>query len=141
VSRYRKLAEASVDAWNREDLQAWLDYYDPAAEFHTSGAFPGLKPVYRGHGELASFWRAMHEPWETLRLELERFAEGDDWTVVEFRFRATGVESGASVDMLFCNASLIVNGRAAQVFARREFEEAVEALQREGSRAASGADP
>ena len=43
--------------------------------------------------------------------------------------------------MLFCNASLIVDGRATHVFARREFEEAVEALQREGSSAARGVDP
>jgi ketosteroid isomerase-like protein len=95
--------------------------------------FPGLRPVYRGHDELSTFWRAMHDPWESIRVDLERFAEGDDWTVIEFRFRAVGAESGAEVDMTFCNASRIRDGRATHIYARRDFDEAVNALESEAS--------
>jgi hypothetical protein len=91
--------------------------------------FPGLQPVYRGHDELTTFWLAIHEPWEVLHLDLEKFAEGDDWTVVEFRFRAKGLGSGAEVDMTFCNASRIRHGRATHIYARRDFDEAVAALE------------
>ena len=107
------------------NLTGWLETFDPAIEFRSSAAFPGLQPVYRGHDGLAEFWHAIHEPWKALRFDLQRFAEGDDWTVGEFRFRATGASSGAQVDMLFCNASRIRNGRFVEIVARRDFDEAV----------------
>jgi len=132
VQSHRYLVEASTDAWNRANLAGWLDTFDPTIELRSSGAFPGLKPVYRGHEGLTAFWHEIHEPWETLRFDLQRFAEGEDWTVGEFRFRAQGVSSGAQVDMLFCNASRIRNGRFVEITARREFGKAVDAFAREG---------
>ena len=91
-----------------------------------------MEPVYRGHDGLVEFWHAIHEPWEMLRFDLQRFAECEDWTVGEFRFRATGVSSGAQVDMLFCNASRIRNGRFVEIDARRGFDEAVNSLVQRG---------
>ena len=41
----------------------------PDWEFHTSGVFPGLKPVYRGPDGAAELWEAMRGPWEVLRTE------------------------------------------------------------------------
>ena len=125
MQSHRGLVEASTEEWNRANLTGWLETFDPAIEFRSSAAFPGLQPVYRGHDGLTEFWHAIHEPWETLRFDLQRFAEGDDWTVGEFRFRATGASSGAQVDMLFCNATRIRNGRFVEIVARRNFDEAV----------------
>ena len=125
---YRELAEHVLAAWNRQDFEAWLEYFDPAIEYHTSGLFAGMKAVYRGHAEMAAYWRAIHEPWESLRIEMQRFAEGDDWAILEFRFRATGAESGADVDMTFCNAARIRDGLITHLYARRDFDEAVAAL-------------
>lgn len=125
----REVTERLISAWNAADEAAWLAIYAPDAEYHTSGVFPGLRPVYRGHDELALFWRAMHEPWAQIRVDLKRFAEGDGWTVLEFRFRAVGVASDVAVDMEFCNAGVITNGRVTRTYARRSFDEAVLALQ------------
>ena len=36
---------ASVEAWSRGDREAYLGDVHPDWEFHTSGVFPGLKPV------------------------------------------------------------------------------------------------
>ncbi len=132
IAGYRELLERSIDAWNRGDLPAWLETHDPEAEFHTTGLFPGLRPVYRGHDQLTTFWRAMHDPWESLRVDLERFAEGGDWAIIEFRFRAVGAESGVEVDMTYCNADRIRNGLITHVYARRHFDEAVSALETSG---------
>jgi ketosteroid isomerase-like protein len=131
VQSHRGLVDASTEEWNRANLEGWLETFDPAIEFRIADAFPGLEPVYRGHDGLAEFWHAIHEPWETLRFDLLRFAEGDDWTVGLFRFRATGVSSGAQVDMRFCNASRIRNGRFVEIDARRSFDEAVSRLQQQ----------
>ena len=125
MQSHRGLVEASTDEWNRANLTGWLETFDPAIELRSSAAFPGLRPVYRGYDGLTEFWHAIHEPWESLRFDLQRFAEGDDWTVGEFRFRATGASSGAQVDMLFCNASRIQDGRFVEIVARRNFDEAV----------------
>jgi ketosteroid isomerase-like protein len=134
VHSHRALVEASTEAWNGLNLAGWLETFDPDIEFRSSGAFPGLRPVYRGYDGLTAFWRAFHEPWETLRFDLQRFAEGDDWTVGEFRFRAKGVSSGAQVDMIFCNVSRIRNGRFVEISARNNFDEALSALEQEGRR-------
>ena len=128
----RGLVEASTDAWNRGNLAGWLETFDPADRVPQLGSVSGPAPLYRGHDGLTAFWHAIHEPWETLRFDLQRFAEGEDWTVGEFRFRATGASSGAQVDMLFCNASRIRDGRFVEISARRSFDEAVKALEREG---------
>ena len=72
---------------------------------------------------MAHFWRIMHEPWEALRIDLERYAEGPDVSVVEFRFRATGAGSGADVDMTFCNTSRVQDGLLTEIWATPTFEE------------------
>jgi ketosteroid isomerase-like protein len=131
MQSHRGLVEASTDAWNRGSLAGWLETFDRAIEFRSARAFPGLQPVYRGHDGLTAFWHAIHEPWETLRFDLLRFAEGDDWTVGEFRFRAKGASSGALVDMIFCNATRIRNGRFVLISAPRDFDEAVNVLAQE----------
>ena len=133
MKSHRGLVEASTAAWNRADLAGWLETFDPDIEFQVSGAFPGLRSSYRGHEELTVFWHSFHEPWETLRFDLQRFAEGEDWTVGEFRFRAKGAISGAQVDMLFCNASRIRDGRFVAISARSSFDQAVKALSGEGA--------
>ncbi len=42
-----ELARAFTDAWNRGDVDAVLELCDPEFEYHTSGDFLGLDPVYR----------------------------------------------------------------------------------------------
>jgi ketosteroid isomerase-like protein len=117
----------TVDGWNRDDLDLVLETLDPEVEFHTSGVFPDFDAVYRGREGYARFWRAMHEPWEELRLYIERIEEGDDCVVLEFRFRAKGTGSGAHVDLKFANAITLRDGLQTKIVARRVFEEALTA--------------
>jgi hypothetical protein len=64
-----------VDAWNRGDREAWLKSASPAWEFHTSGLFPGLKPVYRGREGATQLWDAMRDPWRTFEVTVERLED------------------------------------------------------------------
>ena len=117
------VVRASVAGWNRDDLDAVLDTLRPR-EIHTSGVFPDFDAVYRGRDGFARFWRALHEPWEQLRLDIERIEDGDDCLALEFRFRARGIGSGAQVDLRFCNAITLRDGLQTKIVARRVFEDA-----------------
>jgi len=134
IAGCREIVERAFDAWNREDLASWLETYDPEGEFHTSGVFPGMRPVYRGHDQLTTFWHAMHDPWESVHGDVQRLVEGDDWAVIEFRFRAVGVESGVEVEMTYCNADRVRNGLLTHTYAHRDFDEAVRTLESKASK-------
>ena len=76
----------------------------------------------------------MHDPWESVHGDVQRLVEGDDWAVIEFRFRAVGVESGVEVEMTYCNADRVRNGLLTHTYAHRDFDEAVRALESEASK-------
>jgi ketosteroid isomerase-like protein len=123
------LVRAAVEAWNGDDVEAWTELLQPDVIYRTSGAFPGLRAAYTGHEGMYEFWHAMHEPWEVLRVDLDRLREVDEHNfVVEFRFRATGAESGASVDLCFTNAFRIRDGLVAEILAARTYEDALDRI-------------
>ncbi|MDQ4040156.1 MAG: nuclear transport factor 2 family protein [Actinomycetota bacterium] len=76
-----ELMRSSLDGWNRGDIGAWLAPCHPDIEFRTSGVYPGLDPIYRGHAELRHFWEVMREPWESLQIRIEQVREVDDQLV------------------------------------------------------------
>jgi ketosteroid isomerase-like protein len=118
---------AVVDAWNRNDLDAWLELLDPDIEFQPERLFLDLDPVYRGHEGMARFWRTFHEPWRELRMEIEYIEERGDWVVVAWRFRATG-RDGMRVDMAVAVAIRFRDGLAVQSMGRNSVQEAWQAI-------------
>jgi ketosteroid isomerase-like protein len=118
------LLRAGYEAWNRDDCDAWLELLDPDIEIQTSGVFPDLADVYRGHKRATKFWRQLHEPWEEFRIAIEEIEEEGDTVVAAIRFRATGVDSGIEVDMCFGHAIRVRDGVAVDFVTRRTAEEA-----------------
>jgi ketosteroid isomerase-like protein len=57
------------EAWNRGDIDQLVSVFDPEVEWRTSGVFPGLDPVYRGHDGFRRFWREFTEPWESFQIK------------------------------------------------------------------------
>jgi ketosteroid isomerase-like protein len=126
----QQLVRVTFEAWNNDDLDAWLELLHPDVVYHTSGIFPGLQPEYVGHAGIREFWRAMHEPWARLRIDLERLVELDaERSVIEFRFRGVGAESGAEVDLRFSNAAWLRGGLAVEIFAAPTVDEAIARLE------------
>jgi ketosteroid isomerase-like protein len=77
-------------AWSRGDLEGAIDYLDPGIEFLTSGLYPGLDPVYRGHEGFARFFSDFRGPWEDISLDVEQVVEATPRLfVVAGHFRAT----------------------------------------------------
>jgi ketosteroid isomerase-like protein len=116
------------DAWNRDDCEAWLAYFDPDVAISTSGVFPDLSAEYRGHGEATRFWRQLHAPWEVFRIDVEHVEDDEDCAFAAIRFRGTGVDSGIEVDMRFGMGIRFRDGLATHMVNRRTVEEARKAL-------------
>jgi ketosteroid isomerase-like protein len=124
-----ELLLAGYDAWNHDDCEGWLELLHPEIEISTSGVFPDLAIAYRGRELAAKFWRQMHEPWETFRIDVERVDdEGDDVAVAAIRFRGKGADSGVDVDMRFGMAMRVQDGLAVQLVNRQTVEEARKAV-------------
>jgi ketosteroid isomerase-like protein len=119
---------AMVDVWNREDREGYLSLLAPDVVQHTGGVFPDFEPVYQGREGAARFWDNIHEPFETLLVELGEVVEKGDAAVVEYWFRAKGADSGLDVRLRVCHAVSFRDGLVVCAFARFTYEEAAEAL-------------
>ena len=118
---------SGYDAWSDGDLDALLAVCDPEVELLTSGAFPDLAPVYRGHDGMRTFWQSMRVPWQSFNLEPERIVEGGDCAVVAVRFRAQGKDSGVVTELRQGHAVWLKDGRIFKVSTRMSVDEALEA--------------
>src|SRR3954452_7848938 len=122
-----EIARAGYAAWAEGDLDAWLETLHPEVEFQTTGRFPDLAPIYRGHREMRSLWEAMLAPWESFRLDVERIVDGGECAALAVRFRGQGKGSGVSTDLRQGHALRFKDGRVVKVSACASFEQALEA--------------
>jgi ketosteroid isomerase-like protein len=89
---------AGLAAWSRGDPEGALDNLRPDLEFVSSGAFPGVEPVYHGHDGFRQFWRDFRDTWERISVEVERIVEGEPSRfAVVGHFEAMG-RNGISVE-------------------------------------------
>ena len=128
MSENSELLRAGYDAWNQDDCEAWLELLDPDVEIHTSGAFPDLSPVYRGHMGAVKFWQQLREPWGVFRIEVEGFEEEGDCVAASIKFRATGVDSGVEVELRFGSGIRVRDGIATHIVNARTAREALAGL-------------
>jgi ketosteroid isomerase-like protein len=96
---------AGLGAWSNGDLEGALENMAPEIEFHSSGLFPGVESVYRGHEGFRRFWRDFRETWERISFEIDHLIEGDphQYAVVG-RFEAlgrNGIPDGRRIGMMF----------------------------------------
>ena len=74
----------AIGAWNRGDLEAWLDL--AADEWHTTGTFPGIEPVYRGREGMRAIWEYLRAPWESaasIQIDVDRVEDLGDTVLTD----------------------------------------------------------
>lgn len=123
VERLRKLYEAA----NRGDVDAYFDGVSPEIEFHLSGAFPDLEPVYRGHAGVRRFFEQFTEPWEELSVEPDRFVDRGSRIVALVHFHARG-RDGIEVQLPLAHLWTIEDGQAVRMDADADQDEALKAM-------------
>ena len=114
--------QRSVDAWNRDDFEAWIEQLDPEVEWFA------LMEVYRGHAE------ARHA-WESFKANMQLGVRFDDVrdlgeTVLALgEMHATGHTTGLD---LSGELAQLATFRAGKVFTVRDFASHAEALRAAG---------
>jgi ketosteroid isomerase-like protein len=91
---------ASIDAWNRGDLDAWLEL--AADEWQTTATFPGIEPVYRGREGMRAIWDYLRGPWESaasIQIDVDRVEDLGDTVLVLTTLRGRGEQEGAETTM------------------------------------------
>ena len=121
-----ELARVGFDAWSRGDLEGFLATLDEDIEFWTSGLFPGLDPVYRGHAGMRKFWEDFRGPWESVRIVMDDFRARGDQLVALYNFEAVG-RDGLTVHREGANVLTLRNGLAIRIDAHGSWQTALEA--------------
>jgi ketosteroid isomerase-like protein len=93
-------ARRAIEAWNRQDLDAFLDTWHPACVWRP--AFPrslkGVGTVYRGREGIARAWHGVRAVWDEYRLDPEDAQTFGEKLVVVGHVYAHGRESGLDLD-------------------------------------------
>ena len=116
------------EAWNRGDLPGLLENIAPNCEWRTAQKFPGVDAVYRGREGLRRFWDTFREPWEIIRIELERVEDlGDGRVLVLMTFHGKGKGSGVNVTTEYANVVTLRDGRWIHAVGYTDWQSALEA--------------
>jgi ketosteroid isomerase-like protein len=100
---------------------------DENVEFWTSGVFPGLDPVYRGHAGMRKFWEDFRSPWRSLTIVMDQFHEEGEQIVALYRFEAVG-RDGVAVRRQGANVITFRDDEAVRIDAHGEWKTALEAV-------------
>ncbi len=122
-----ELVRRAYEAWNRGDIDGMLALCDPELEYHSSGIYPGLDPVYRGHDGFRKFERDFRATWESLSIELERLEARGDQVAVLGTFEARG-RDGMTLRRPVANRVIIRDGLAVRINAYGEWDQALAAI-------------
>ena len=97
----------ALEAWNADDLDAFLAELDPEGEWHPSiePALEGGETVYRGHDGVRKAWDNYRGgAWERLTLQVQEIRDlGESVLVlghIDLTARTTGIEFSEEVGML-----------------------------------------
>ena len=104
-----ELVRRGYEAWNRGDMDAILAIFHPDVEVVTSGVFPGLDPVYRGHDGYRKFWRDFSDTWESILISVHELRDCGERVLGLIAFEARG-RDGLTVHRQVANVWTFRNG-------------------------------
>jgi ketosteroid isomerase-like protein len=111
-----------IEAWNRDNFDAWIDQYDPEVEWFT------LVEVYRGHA-------GARQAWESLKSDQQLTARFDDIRDLGESVLALGeIETTGRTTQLNFTGELaqLLTYRGGKIVSCRDFRSHVEGLEAAG---------
>jgi ketosteroid isomerase-like protein len=126
--------QRAQEAWNADDLDAWLAEADPEVEWHTAleQALEGRGRTYRGHDGVRKAWEEYRsEAWGGLMNRIQEIRDLSDSVLVlghlDVRGRTSGIESSQEFGQ-------IVRFRGGKILRTDDFLSHAEALEAAGLR-------
>ena len=121
----------AVDAYNRRDIDVFLEEFDPEAEWHslTQVMFGGEQAVFRGREGIREGVRDIDDALADMQVECVAVRDLGEVIVVDGRVRGRGRVSGAEVDSPI---NWVVQFRGGRVTQLRDFLDPAEALEAAG---------
>ena len=107
-------------------LDANFEFLAPEVEFHLSGAFPDLEPMYRGHEGIRKLNDQLNAPWEEFSLNPDRFIDIGERVLVLSHFRARG-RDGIEATLPFAHLWTLRGGVVVRMDAFSDQRKALEA--------------
>lgn len=86
----------AADAFNRRDLDAYLEFLHPAVELRP--LVGGMEGSYHGHEGIRRYWRDLLAVSPDFRLEVVEVRDLGDRTVTKFKVRGHGAGSDILVE-------------------------------------------
>ena len=121
-----EILKANIDAYNREDWDAFFKDLAPGFEMDLSRAVGPWRGVF-GLDQLRGFLGEFAEYWESVRIEPQEFIEAGDLVVVPWAMHGRGrdgIELVARATFVFT----IRNGAIERVTMYQERQDALEAV-------------
>ena len=122
-----ELTEQLILAFNRRDLAAMTERFDPEIEWSPGGPAAVERAVYRGRDEVSEGFAATWETWELFHLEQHEVRDLGDATLWLGRSHLRGGASQVELDQEFAVHLLIDGGKIARIQGFSEWREALEA--------------
>ena len=123
-----ELLRRGIEAWNRRELDVWLDLGTPEVEWMPAGPAAVERTVYRGYDEVRAGVEAVFETWDVFELQESEVRDLGASTLWLGRVRMRGNASGVELDQEFAFYSVARNGRMALIHSFLSWHEALEAV-------------
>jgi len=121
---YRELAERTIEAGNRFDLDALEELATDDIVFDMSRSIGPARGVYRGPDEVRDFFHSYTEAFESAIATPLNFYERGDWMAIEIRIRVRGRGSGVDVDAHGARVYEFRDGKLARYVQFQDMDEA-----------------
>jgi ketosteroid isomerase-like protein len=126
-----ELVRGAWDAWERGDMEALFEFYDPTIVWDQTHYAQALDfgGVYHGHDGIKQFFRRWLAPFDEFYAHAEEFLDAGEAIVVRVRQGGRGKTSGATVEMpIYWQVYRLRDGRVVRIevfTTRREAFDAV----------------
>jgi ketosteroid isomerase-like protein len=130
-SEHVEIVLRNLDAWRRDDIDAWLATAHPDVEYHSvvASQVEGADGVYRGHEGLRRYWAEWRSVWD-VNVEVDEAREFSETIVLIGRVRAQGDASGIDLEGPIALVFELEDGLARRARTYFDVDEALRAVER-----------
>ena len=123
-----EIVRGAAEAFNRRDLDHWIEFFDPEIEYHDTPGFPG-GGVHRGLEAFRRHAESYLSAWSDARVKLDARPVGQQ---VAGRIRYTGAGRATGIEVETPEVGALYDFRAGRIRRVRQFATYAEALEAAG---------